>query len=224
MLGCVVFKLCLYSCEEEKRKMKKKMPVVLSVLVALFAFACNYDPSPVGCRFRVNSIGTFEVAGILINSYGLDTLETDDRATIVAALEDGDCPVEFVLNIEVHNMESSGHTLIERFDWSARIAAGNRQYMVNSGEIPGRIKVDASQTERICVMVSFNAADLWGEDFTTSEIIDLCLDLGLNDNRIVRNNQHLGRVTVEAGISEDTPHGYIHAESVVIDLDWTQPE
>ncbi|MCK5132893.1 MAG: hypothetical protein KAR40_12155 [Candidatus Sabulitectum sp.] len=204
--------------------MKKKMPVVLSVLVALFAFSCNYDPSPVGCSFRVNSIGTFKVAGIKLNGYGADTLATDDRAYIVTALEDGDCPVEFVLNIEVHNMESSGHTLIEKFDWSARIAAGNRQYVADSGEIPERIKVDASQTETICVMVSFNAADLWGDDFTTSEIIDLCLDLGLDDNRIVRNNQHLGRVTVEVGISEDTPHGYIHAESVVIGLDWIQPE
>ncbi|MCK5841877.1 MAG: hypothetical protein KAH31_06910 [Candidatus Sabulitectum sp.] len=203
--------------------MRKMLVAVLSVFVALLASGCMYDPAPVGCSFQLGSMSPFFVAGVRLNNYSLDSLEAEDDSTIIASIESGDCPVSFVLNTSIRNAGGQGTILIEKFDWTVRIAAGGKQYVVSSGEIDGRIGVEASQTGIVCLLVSFNAAELWGEDFSTPEIRAICLDLGFKDNGHIREDQHLGRAQIEVDITEETQHGSINAYSVLIGLDWVQP-
>ena len=121
-------------------------------------------------------------------------------------------------------MESQGTVLIDQFDCLVRISAGGKKYLVDSGGIGWRIGVEASQTGIVCILLSFDAVEVWGDDLTNAEIFDLCMDLGFNSNGAVRNNQHLGRVQIEADIQEDTPHGSISVQSVLIGLDWVLPD
>jgi len=203
--------------------MKKIVFAVLSVFVVLLASGCMYDPAPVGCSFQLGSMSPFYVAGVRLNNYSLDSLRADHDSTIIASIQSGECPVFFVLNTSIRNTGGQGEVLIEKFDWTVRITAGGIQYAVSSGEIDGRIGVEASQTGIVCLPVSFNAAELWGEDFSVPEIRDICLDLGFIDNGHIRDNQHLGRAQIEVDVTEDTQHGSINAYSVLIGLDWVQP-
>lgn len=203
--------------------MKKLLFAVLSVSVVLLSSGCSYDPAPVGCSFQSGSMSPFYVAGVRLNNYSLDSLQADDDSTIIASIESGDCPVSFVLNTSIRNPGGQGTVLIEKFDWIVRIAAGGKQYTASSGEIDRRIGVEASQTGIVCLPVSFNAAELFGEDFSASEIRDICLDLGFKDNGHIREDKHLGRAQIEVDIYEDTQHGSIDAYSVLIGLDWVQP-
>ncbi|GEM_PF-2624663 len=204
--------------------MKKVLLVFVPVFLVVFASGCNYDPSPVGCRFQLESLSPFRVAGVRLSDYGIDSLWAEDRDTISAAIESGNCPVQLVVNTAVQNMESQGTVLIEQYDCLVRISAGGKQYLVDSGGIGLRIGVEASQTGIACVLLSFNAAEVWGDDLTNAEIFDLCMELGFNSNGSIRDSQHLGRVQVEADIQEDTPHGSISDKSVLIGLDWVTPE
>jgi len=203
--------------------MRKALFVLVPVLLVVFASGCNYDPSPVGCRFQLESVAPFSVAGVRLNDYGMDSLWTSDQDTIFAALESGSCPVEFVLNTSVQNMETHGTVYIEQFDCLVRISVNGKKYLVDSGGIGWRVGVDASQTGIVCILLSFDAVEVWGDDFTDAEIFALCMDLGFNSNGSVRDDQHLGRVQIEGDIQEDTPHGSISAQSVLIGLDWVSP-
>jgi hypothetical protein len=158
-----------------------------------------------------------------LSDYGIDSLLTEDEDTIFAAIESGSCPVEFVLNTTIQNMESQGMVLIEQFDCLVRISAGDKKYLVDSGGIGWRFGVDASQTGIVCILLSFDAVEVWGDDLTDAEIFDLCVDLGFNSNRAVRDNQHLGRVQTEVNIQEATLHGSISVQFVLIGLDWVSP-
>jgi len=204
--------------------MRKVLFVFIPVLLVVFTMGCNYDPSPVGCRFQLESLSPFRVAGIRLSDYGMDSLWTGDRDTILAAIESGNCPLQLVVNTTVQNMESQGTVLIEQYDCLVRISAGGKQYLVDSGGIGLRIGVEASQTGIACVLLSFDAVEVWGDDLSDAEILDLCIELGFNSNGSVRDDRHLGRVQIEADIKEDTPHGGINVKSVLIGLDWVSPE
>jgi hypothetical protein len=204
--------------------MKKVLLVFVPVFLVVFASGCNYDPSPVGCRFQLESVAPFSIAEVRLNDYGMDSLWIGDKDTIFAALEAGSCPVEFVLNTTVQNMEAQGTVYIEQFDCMVSISAGDKKYLVDSGGIGWRVGVDAPQTGIVCVLLSFDAVEVWGDDLTDAEIFNLCMDLGFNSNGGVRDNQHLGRVQAEVSIQEATPHGNISVQSALIGLDWVFPD
>jgi hypothetical protein len=204
--------------------MKKISFVVAAALVVLLAGGCSYDPVPEGCRFQLYRITRFEIAGVSLSNYGRDTLSIQHDSIIVASIESGVCPVEFIQNVSIQNMSTQSSVSLEEFNWSSQISAGGKQYSVDSGAINRRMIIEASKTELVRTKVVFDAVEVWGKDLSATEIRDLCLELSFNSNGGVRDDLHLGRLLITADIEQDTDHGRISSAQVPIGLSWILPD
>lgn len=210
-----------------KRQIQKGAPVAVkqalgtaAALVVVFSLSCSYDPEPIGCQFRVESTGLTTVAGIDISP--LDSLTAPDRQEIADSLDSGFCPVTISVNISAVN-NTTESVLIQELEWiSTGEVGGNKEYLC-SGEMLYPVRVEPGENRNIAAGISFNAAVLYGE-YSSEEIIDFLWATG-GPGRIIRDSEHLGRLSLEeAFVTQDTRHGLIDgAGPFTIGLQWVQP-
>ncbi len=195
--------------------------VIAGILIT--SASCVSDPvSMMGCHFRIESTSDFHLAGIDLSD--LEELDVNQTETVTAALESGDCQVAFVVNIAARNPDNTGDVTIQDFDWDALVVAQGLYKYACSGGITSSVTLGDDETLLIPGALSFDAADMLYPDISAEGIIEMCLALG-GKNRNLRDSDHLGRLTLEVTLAEDTPLGLILVvEPVTVGLDWVQPE
>jgi len=188
--------------------------------MVIYSVSCSYDPEPVGCQFRLESTGLTTVAGIDISL--LDSLTAPDKQEIADSLDSGFCPVTISVNISVANGTAES-VRVQELDWmNTGEVGGNKEYLC-SGELLYPVRVDPGENLNIPAGISFNASTLYGE-YSSEEIIDFLWATG-GPGRIIRDSEHLGRLSLEdAFVTQDTRHGLIDgAGPFTIGLLWVQP-
>ena len=195
--------------------------VFLAIL--LTSASCVSDPvSMMGCHFRIESTSDFHLAGIDLSD--LEELDATQTETVNSALESGDCPIAFIVNIAARNPDNTGDVTIQDFDWDALVVAQGLYKYACSGGITSSVTLGDDETLMIPGSLSFDAADMLYPEINTEGIIEMCLALG-GRNRNLRDSDHLGRLILEVTLAEDTPLGLILVvEPVEVGLDWVQPE
>ncbi len=206
--------------------------LVLPALVAavLLGLACSVtDPiTLLGCEFRIENTEEFVVAGIYLDS--LESLTPLQIAEVVAAWSQGNCPVDFTLNVGIFNPnDGSGSSVIipvslTSFIWDLYLDGDSGvpfdTAWVASGALNEPFEVPASgETVILPLELSFDAFVLL-EELGPLEFIDLALAIGGLDSGL-RDPGHLGRILVIAEPTLSTPFGpYTYPGSLNINLDW----
>jgi len=206
--------------------------LVLPTLVAaaLLGLACSVtDPlTLLGCEFRIENTEDFVVAGIQLDS--LESLTPLQIAEVVAQWSQGNCPVDFTLNVGIFNTNngSGSSTVIPvsltSFIWDLYLDGDSGvpfdTTWVASGALNEPFEVPGSgETVILPLELSFDAFVLL-EELGPLEFIDLALAIGGLDSGI-RDPAHLGRILVIAEPTLSTPFGpFTYPGSLNINLDW----
>ncbi len=206
--------------------------ILISCLLAIsmLLMSCSIDDplTLLRCQFRIENTEDFVVTGIQLDS--LSSLSVIQIAEVVAIWATGSCPVDFTLNIGIHNPNngSTGPDIIpvtlSSLAWNLYldgesgiafdttwVASGT---MSQPLEIPG-----ANETVLLPLDISFDAAALMSE-VGALEFIDLALAIGGIDSHL-RDGDHLGRMLVTAVPTISTPLGPMsYTGALNISLDW----
>jgi hypothetical protein len=208
-----------------------KLLVIPAVVAAVLGgLACSItDPlTLLGCQFRIESTEDFVVAGINLDSLG--SLSPFQIAEVVAAWSQGNCPVDFTLNVGIFNPnDGSGSSTVipvslSSFLWDLYLDGDSGipfdTTWVASGALNEPFEVPGSgETIVLPLEISFDAFVLL-EELGPLEFIDLALAIGGLDSGL-RDPDHLGRILVVAEPTLTTPFGpYTYPGSLFINLDW----
>jgi hypothetical protein len=206
--------------------------IILScfLVISLLFTACSPDDplTLLRCRFRIENTEDFIVTGIQLDN--LSSLSATQIAEVVAIWSSGSCPVDFTLNIGIHNPNngSTGPDIIPvtltslvwdlYLDGDSGIAFDTT--WVASGTMSQSIEVPGSdETVLLPLDISFDAVSLMSE-MGALEFIDLALAIGGIDSDI-RDGDHIGRMLVTAVPTISTPFGQMSYSGVLnINLDW----
>lgn len=210
--------------------MRKSVILFFLLAVSLLLTACSPDDpfTLLRCQFRIENTENFAVTGIQLDNLG--SLTVPQIATVVGVWASGSCPVDFTLNIGIHNPNngSSGPDIIPvtlsslvwelyldgdsgiSFD-TTWVASGT---MSQALEVPG-----TGETTLLPLDISFDAVALMGE-MGALNFIDLALAIGGIDSDL-RDEDHIGRMLVTAVPTISTPIGSMsYTGALNISLDW----
>ena len=210
--------------------MRKSIILSCFLVISVFLTACSPDDplTLLRCQFRIEDTEDFVVTGIQLDN--LSSLSVAQIAEVLAVWGSGSCPVDFTLNIGIHNPNngSTGPDIIPvtlsslvwdlyldrdsgiAFD-TTWVASGT---MSQPLEIPG-----ADETVLLPLDISFDAVSLMSE-IGALEFIDLALAIGGIDSDL-RDGDHIGRMLVAAVPTISTPLGQMsYSGSLNISLDW----
>ena len=210
--------------------MKKSIIVSGFLLISILLMACSPTDmlTLLNCQFRIENTEDFYLTGIQLDS--LENLSIIQMADVAAVWASGSCPVDFTLNIGIHNPNngSTGPDIIPvtltslvwdlyldgdsgtAFD-TTWVASGT---MNTPLEIPG-----ANETVLLPLDISFDAFALMSE-VGVLDFIDLALAIGGIDSGL-RTSDHIGRILVTAVPTISTPFGPMtYSGSLNISLDW----
>ncbi len=206
--------------------------LVLPSLVAavILGLACSVtDPfTLLGCEFRIENTEEFVIAGIHLDS--LESLTPLQIAEVVAAWSQGNCPVDFTLNVGIFNPnDGSGSSTVipvtlTSFIWDLYLDGDSGTPFDTSWVASGELNVpfevpESGETVILPLEISFDAFVLL-EELGPLAFIDLALAIGGIDSGI-RDAEHLGRILVIAEPTLSTPFGpYTYPGSLFINLDW----
>jgi len=201
-----------------------------SALVLLFASipflsSCSYDPEPIGCSFRVEATGGLRIGGVSMAPYSEEgSLPSDSVLSIITdSLDSGHCPLEFGVSVMARNDNTRGEVIIDDFDWTCQVSIAGNIEEIDSGELSGYIKINPGDPRNILCIISINAAQVLYGDYSQDQIMSLCYALG-GENRALRDADHLGRVSIQGFVTEETPHGLIDNRGpFLVNLNWIQP-
>ena len=197
--------------------MKKNIYAVL-ILVIIFT-GCNVsDPfALLRCQFRIENTEDFSVLGIQLDE--LEELTPLQILEIAAQwATTGSIPVDFILNIGIVNPNdgsgSSPETIatLDSMEWNLYVdgddGAGFDTTWVLSGSMEEPLEVPGTgETEILPLDISFDAVVLV-EEMELLAFVDLMLAIGGIDSNL-RDDDHLGRLLLEAKPEIDTPFGAI---------------
>jgi hypothetical protein len=213
--------------------MEMKLLAAASFTLALAAgLSCDLaDPLAIlGCQFRIDGTEDFSITGIYLDS--LESLTATQVAEVVAAWAQGNCPVEFTLNVGIYNPNdgSGGSSVIpvqlSTFVWDLYLDTESGLNFdttwVASGSLGQPFEVPSGGEDIVLPLdISFDAFTLL-EELGPLAFIDLALAVGGIDSGI-RDAEHLGRVLVVAVPTLSTPVGdYTYEGSLYINLDWVE--
>ena len=205
--------------------------ILFGVLLAgILLIACSpTDPfTLLRCQFRIEDTEDFYLTGIQLDS--LENLSVVQIAEVAAVWASGSCPVDFTLNIGIHNPNngSTGPDIIPvtltslvwdlYLDGDSGVAFDTT--WVASGTMSTPLEVPGSNETVIMPLdISFDAFALMGE-IGVINIIDLALAIGgISSN--LRTSDHIGRMLVTAVPTISTPFGPMtYSGSLNISLDW----
>ncbi|RKZ08575.1 hypothetical protein DRQ25_08735 [Candidatus Fermentibacteria bacterium] len=210
--------------------MRRTIVVSGFVAVSVLLMACSItDPlTLLRCQFRIENTEDFLLTGIQLDS--LENLSVVQIAEVAAIWASGSCPVDFTLNIGIHNPNngSTGPDIIpvtlSSLVWDLYLDGDSETVFdttwVASGtmstplEIPG-----ANETVLLPLDISFDAFALMSE-VGVLNFIDLALAIGGIDSGL-RTTDHIGRMLVTAVPTISTPIGPMtYTGSLNISLDW----
>jgi len=210
--------------------MRRSIIVSGFLLVSVFLVACSpSDPlTLLRCQFRIENTEDFFLTGIQLDS--LESLSAVEIAEVVAVWATGSCPVDFTLNIGIHNPNngSTGPDIIPvtltslvwdlYLDGDSGIAFDTT--WVASGTMNTPLEVPGSnETVLLPLDISFDAFALMSE-VGVLDLIDLALAIG-GINSSLRTSDHIGRMLVQAVPTISTPFGDMtYTGSLNISLDW----
>jgi len=204
---------------------------VLCLLVVSFLFtACSPDDpfTLLRCKFRIENTEAFNVTGIQLDS--LENLSAAQIINLLAVWGSGSCPVDFTLNIGIHNPNdgSIGPDIIPAtltsLVWDLYLDGESGTAFdttwVASGTMSEPLDVPGTgETVLLPLDISFDAVALFSE-LGALDFIDLALAIGGIDSGI-RDGDHLGRILVTAVPTISTPFGDItYSGALNINLDW----
>jgi hypothetical protein len=211
--------------------MRRTLLAATVALVSAFGLACN--PAALlalfNCSFRVESTADFTVAGVQLDD--LESLTFEQMAQVVAYWANGDCPVDFTLNIGIRNPNTgSGDTLettatMVSFAWDLYLDTDSGDDFdttwVVSGETLENLEVPGTgETVILPLGVSFDAFTILEGVLDVPELVTLMLAIGGVDSG-QRDDEHLGRLIVHAEPSFETPIGDIeYPGGLWVGLDW----
>lgn len=179
--------------------------------------------------FRIENTEQFAVCGIVLDS--LESLTPVQVAGVISDWEQGDVPVDFVLNIGVRNPNDgiAGPLLsiatIVNLPWDLYMDessdAGFDTAWVASGVLLDPVEVPGdSETVLIPLSISFDAMQVL-ESLGPLGFIDLVLAVGGIEGD-TRDADHLGRLLLRAEPSVDTPFGTMeYPGGIWVWLDWS---
>ena len=210
--------------------MRRSIIVSGFISISVLLLACSItDPlTLLRCQFRIENTEDFLLTGIQLDS--LENLSVVQIAEVVAIWSSGSCPVDFTLNIGIHNPNngSTGPDIIpvtlSSLVWDLYLDGDSETVFdttwVASGtmstplEIPG-----ANETVLLPLDISFDAFALMSE-VGVLNFIDLALAIGGIDSGL-RTSDHIGRMLVTAVPTISTPIGPMtYTGSLNISLDW----
>ncbi|MEN8208528.1 MAG: hypothetical protein ABFR50_04670 [Candidatus Fermentibacteria bacterium] len=210
--------------------MKKSFVVsgflVLSILIA----SCSVtDPlTLLRCQFRIENTEDFFLTGIQLDS--LENLSVIQMAEVAAIWASGSCPVDFTLNIGIHNPNngSTGPDIIpvtlSSLVWDLYLdgdsGAAFDTTWVASGTMSSPLEIPGeNETVLLPLDISFDAFALMSE-VGVLNFIDLALAIG-GINSSLRTSEHIGRMLVTAVPTISTPLGPMtYSGALNISLDW----
>ncbi|NOQ21565.1 MAG: hypothetical protein GQ565_02790 [Candidatus Aegiribacteria sp.] len=209
----------------------RKLIILYGILVfSILLMACSPTDALtlLRCQFRIENTEKFLVTGIQLDS--LENLSVIQIAEVVAVWTSGSCPVDFTLNIGIHNPNngSTGPDIIPvtltslvwdlYLDGDSGIAFDTT--WVASGTMTGPLEVPGSnETVLLPLDISFDAVAFMSE-VGVLNFIDLALAIGGIDSHL-RTSDHIGRMLVTAVPTISTPLGQMtYSGSLNISLDW----
>ncbi len=210
--------------------MKKSIIVSGFLLAAVLLMACSVtDPlTLLRCQFRIEDTDDFLLTGIQLDS--LENLSVLQIAEVAAIWASGSCPVDFTLNIGIHNPNngSTGPDIIPvtltSLVWDLYLDGESGALFdttwVASGTMSTPLEVPGSNETVIMPLdISFDAFALMGE-VGVLNFIDLALAIG-GINSSLRTGDHIGRMLVTAVPTISTPIGEMtYTGALNISLDW----
>ncbi|MBD3370002.1 hypothetical protein GF402_06540 [Candidatus Fermentibacteria bacterium] len=202
--------------------------VVLSGLLALCSCDVTDPFTLLRCEFRVESTKDFYLAGVSLDS--LESLSSSQVAQVLAAWAEGECPMDFTLNVGIRNPNDSSSAgmdipaTLTDFGWDLYLDTSDDgdfdTTWVCSGSLGSPFEVpEGGETVILPLDVAFDAFALLGS-LDPMFVIDLALAIGGIDSDI-RDPQHLGRLYIKTLPEFDTPLGPItYPSELLINLDW----
>lgn len=212
--------------------MRRSIIVSGFLLISVLLMACSTtDPlTLLRCQFRIENTEDFFLTGIQLDS--LENLSVAQIAEVVAVWSSGSCPVDFTLNIGIHNPNngSTGPDIIPvtltSLVWDLYLDGDSGisfdTTWVASGTMTEPLEVPGSQeTVLLPLDISFDAFALMSE-VGVLDFIDLALAIGGIDSDL-RTGDHIGRMLVTAVPTISTPFGeMVYSGSLNISLDWIE--
>jgi hypothetical protein len=210
--------------------MRKSIVVSGLLLISISLMACSVtDPlTLLNCQFRIENTEDFLLTGIQLDN--LESLSVVQMAEVAAVWASGSCPVDFTLNIGIHNPNngSTGPDIIPvtltSLVWDLYLdgdsGAAFDTTWVASGTMSTPLEVPgASETVLLPLDISFDAFALMSE-VGVLNFIDLALAIGGIDSDL-RTSDHVGRMLVTAVPTISTPFGPMtYSGTLNISLDW----
>jgi len=208
------------------------MKAAAVAIVILAGTACN--PAALltlfDCSFRVEGTSDFTLAGVPLDDLG--SLSLEQLAQVAAYWADGECPVDFTLNVGIRNPNTGSGGSSETtatmvsFAWDLYLDTdegdGFDTTWVVSGETLENLEVPGTgETVILPLGIGFDAFTMLEDVLDVPELVGLMLAIGGVDGDI-RDGDHLGRLLVHAEPTFETPLGDIeYPGGLWIGLDWT---
>lgn len=210
-----------------------KRTTLIASVALLLALTASCNPldllALLNCSFRVENTADFTVAGIELDNLG--SLDLAQMAQVVAYWANGECPVDFTLNIGIRNPNTGGGDTLETtatmvsmsFDLYLDTDSGEGfdTTWVVSGETLENLQIPGTgQTTLLPLGISFDAFTILDGVLDIPELVTLMLAIG-GVNSDQRDEDHLGRLLIHADPSFETPLGDIaYPGGLWVGLDW----
>ncbi len=201
------------------------------VFLALLGAGCD-AAGPMAllwARFRVENTQSFTLCGIPVDQ--LESLSVEQAAQVLYYWVSGECPVDFTLGLGLRNPNIASQWIagfpltLARLDYDVFMdtedGPGVTNVQIASGLFTGEVGLpESGEVVVLGLSLSFDAFQLM-QALGPEAVIDLMLAVGGVSGGI-RDNEHLGRLSVFAVPEVESPAGsMVWEEGFWIGLDWT---